>query len=199
MTTRNLIKTEWALLCLQPIPVNLSLSIGIRLQEGNCLKICNGKSHNVWYVIKNKTFSPCFHSLVRTKAIQLESAHNLCQGFHQAMKAQRACFISFIKLLFLRLLSLKKKRERERERPYKKSVCIVLFPSWKCKFSHLEDSKSHCSRHSCFIGLWKHWIVDQRKHTYYPNYFIKFRKSVSNVSSGTFTYFKVLLFSSFWN
>ena len=30
----------------------------------------------------------------------LLNSHKLCRGFHQAMKARRTCFISFIKLLF---------------------------------------------------------------------------------------------------
>ena len=30
----------------------------------------------------------------------LKNSHKLCQGFHQAMKARRTCFISFIKLVF---------------------------------------------------------------------------------------------------
>ena len=29
----------------------------------------------------------------------LENSHKLCRGFHQAMKALRTCFISFILLL----------------------------------------------------------------------------------------------------
>ena len=30
----------------------------------------------------------------------LENSEKLCRGFHQAMKARRTCFISFMKLLF---------------------------------------------------------------------------------------------------
>ena len=30
----------------------------------------------------------------------LENSHRLCLSFHQAMKARRACYISFLKLLF---------------------------------------------------------------------------------------------------
>ena len=43
----------------------------------------------------------------------LENSYKLCQGFHQAMKARRTCFISFLKLSF------------SVQRRYTKRVCIL--------------------------------------------------------------------------
>ena len=58
-------------------------------------------SQNVY--LRNKTCSPCLHSLVKTEAnvwenSRAENSHKLCRGFRQAMET-RTCFISFIKLL----------------------------------------------------------------------------------------------------
>ena len=65
----------------------------------------------LWHYVvdlRNKTCFPCLHSLLKTEAniwensrVDLvENSHKLCQGFHQAMEAQKTCFIYFIKLLF---------------------------------------------------------------------------------------------------
>ena len=42
--------------------------------------------------VKNRDAVEGFHVL--------ENSHKLCRGFQQAMKPRKACFISFIKLLF---------------------------------------------------------------------------------------------------
>ena len=60
--------------------------------------------------LRNKTYSPCLHSLVKTKASIWENlradqwkpknSHKHCRSFHQVMKGRRTRFISFITLLF---------------------------------------------------------------------------------------------------
>ena len=78
---------------------------------------------------------------------------NVRLGFHQAMKARRTCFISFIKLLF----SVLTKRKTMYE-----ALMILKFLSWNSKFF-----QQHCSRHfhACFIVLWKHTCRPIKMHT----------------------------------
>ena len=135
--------------------------------------------------LRNKTCSPCFHSLVKTKAHVwensnadpfplLKNSHKLWQGFHQTMKARWRCFISFIKLSFSDYYQI--------ERQFTKSICIVLFISWNFKFSKLGDNKSYRSCHFCATQRYENTLAYQSKRMYYPNYFIN-RKNNTHVIS----------------
>ena len=85
----------------------------------------------------------------------LENYHKLCRGFQQAMEAQTACFISFIKLLF----SLLTKRK-------------TAYEARSVNSHNSETVKQHGSRHFRFSQRNENALIDQSKRTYYPNYFI---------------------------
>ena len=127
----------------------------------------------------------CLHtdSLVKTEAnvwensradvegfhpLLLKNSHKLCQGFHEARKARRTCFISFTKWLF----SVLTKRKMINE------ACMYSFNSFMkmCINSYnLETTNHFAASISCFKVLLKQ-LVDQSKRTYYPNYFIKYNE-----------------------
>ena len=88
----------------------------------------------------------------------LENSPKLCRGFHEAMKARRTCFISFIKLLIFELT--------ERMTLYEVRLYSCI------SFMKLGHSQPYRSRHFRVSQRYKNTLVDQSKCTYYPNYFI---------------------------
>ena len=113
---------------------------------------------NLCFCLRNKTYFPCLHSLVKTegniwensRADQwkpemqtvedlhlLENSHKHCQlkVFNRLWRHERQCFISFIKLLF----SVLTKRK------------MIYGQSAYCKFSQLGDSKLNHIAHIIFM------------------------------------------------
>ena len=86
----------------------------------------------------------------------LENSYKLCQGFHQAMKAQTTCFISFIKLF-----SVLTKRKT-----IYKAHTVNSYNSETVNHIALIIVVLHST-------VYENTLVDQSKPTYYPNYFIK--------------------------
>ena len=96
-----------------------------------------------------------------------KNSHKLCRVFHQAIKARRACFISFIKLF-----SILTKRKTI-IKFYTKHIWTHNFLSCNCKFSQLGDRTNHITHIIFMLQSYENTLVDQSKCTYYPNYFIK--------------------------
>ena len=117
----------------------------------------------IWY----KTCSLCLHSLVKTEANVwensradqwsqfhlLENSHKLCRGFHQAMKAQRTCFISCW--------------------PFKTHVLSKLFYIKCCENTFVDQSKRTKYPNYLYKVLWKLLLTNQNARTI-QNFFISY-------------------------
>ena len=86
---------------------------------------------------------------------------------HEALKARRTCFISFIKLS---VSDLKKKEKDDIRSAF---VQFYFFMKLCSKFLRLEDIQPYRLRHFRALLRYENTLVDQSKRAYYPNYFIK--------------------------
>ena len=93
---------------------------------------------NVWENMRADQWKPEMQSRVFTCSRILA---NFSQRFHEVMKAQITCFISFKKLLFSVLT--------KRKTIYEVCSSILEFLSWNCKFSQLRDHQPYC--HVIFV------------------------------------------------
>ena len=79
----------------------------------------------------------------------LEDSSKLCRGFHQAMRARKTCFISFIKLIFF---VVTKRKTIYEARMY------TLISFYETVNSYNLETANHIILTSflCFTALWKH-------------------------------------------
>ena len=126
--------------------------------------------------LKNKTFSPCLHSL-KTEANDWENSkadHKLCWDFQKAMKARRTGFISVIELSFSVL-------KKEKDDIWSVHVYYNFFHETVNSYN-LKTPNHIVTSFSCFIALWKHTCRPIKKHVlsklFYELFDARFRNPV---------------------